>query len=450
MKKDIKYYELNPSQEVVKLQCKYTLHKRVINIITSMSTNDELDFKLMEKAFNLVVERNDCLRIYFAKHNGKLMQYFRDKVVFENIPVQKFSSQEEFDSFINKIKVKPIEYMKGKVIEPYFIVTHDNKYMVLFKLCHLILDVYGINVIYKDLFEVYDALKNNKELPAAPGSFEEIVKKDLIRKNDKVLYEKHREFFTNLLNNRPEPYYSGLHGSNHKLWQKRLAKKNRTMKMFFIKNDTEGFAHPINSETTKRVMQYCKDTGVSPANFLMYTCNLTTSIMNDKIENILPLELSNCRGTITEKKCAGTKVQSIGCYTTFDYNKSFIDNFKAYCDQQVQIYKHIGFADMDFEMLVHKTYNSSFLGTYYSVTYSFIPFTCPAGTEFRVYSNGKCALPAYIAQLYDVDKNEITMVYDIQTQIMNGQDVEKFHNNYLKVINLVIDNPEISLNDIKL
>ena len=39
----IKLYELNHAQEVVKLQCKYTLFKRVINIITSMTSEKELD-----------------------------------------------------------------------------------------------------------------------------------------------------------------------------------------------------------------------------------------------------------------------------------------------------------------------------------------------------------------------------------------------------------------------
>ena len=59
------YYDLNPSQEVVKLQCKYTLFKRVINIVFSSSVDYELDFDLMQKAFNIVVQRNDCLRIRF-------------------------------------------------------------------------------------------------------------------------------------------------------------------------------------------------------------------------------------------------------------------------------------------------------------------------------------------------------------------------------------------------
>ena len=110
-KEEITYYELNPSQEVVKLQCTYSLFKRVINILTSASTEKELDFKLLEKAFNIAVERNDCTRIQFVKRKGKLMQYFRKQVVFKDIPVLEFKTKEEQDAFIEKESIKPIKYM---------------------------------------------------------------------------------------------------------------------------------------------------------------------------------------------------------------------------------------------------------------------------------------------------------------------------------------------------
>ena len=68
---DNKLYELTPSQEVICLQTKYTLYKRVVNILFSATSEKELDFNIMGKAFNLLVERNDSLRIRFIKKNKK-------------------------------------------------------------------------------------------------------------------------------------------------------------------------------------------------------------------------------------------------------------------------------------------------------------------------------------------------------------------------------------------
>ena len=103
-------YELNQSQEVVKLQCKYTLFKKIINILSSMTSEEELDFEIMKDAFNKVVERNDCLRIKFIKKDKKLMQYFSSTQVFEDIPVLEFETKEEQEKFIAKKRKKVIVF----------------------------------------------------------------------------------------------------------------------------------------------------------------------------------------------------------------------------------------------------------------------------------------------------------------------------------------------------
>ena len=182
-------YELTPAQDVPYLQCKYTLFKRVINILSSITLDEDIDFDIMKDAFNKVLERNDCLRIKFFKKKGQLLQYFDEPKVVENIPILDFKTKEEQDSFIAKIRKSGIKFLKGKVIEPYFIKTYDNKNMIFLKVCHLVLDIYGLNVIYKDLLQVYYALKNNKALPEAPNSYEEVIKKDLEKKHNKEAFE---------------------------------------------------------------------------------------------------------------------------------------------------------------------------------------------------------------------------------------------------------------------
>lgn len=443
-------YELNQSQDVVRLQCKYTLFKRVVNIMTSMTVEDEVDFSLMKQALNITIERNDCLRLRFIKKKGQILQYFENDVKFDTIPRYEFKTKEEQEKFINKTKKKAIKYLNGDVIEPYFIKTYDNRYMVLFKVCHLILDIYGITIVFKDLFDVYYALKNNTPLPPSPTLFENVIKKDLIRKHDKEYDAKNHEFFTNLLDSHEEPYYAGIHGNNSKIWQKQLSKNKHTMKMFFVKNDTEGFAHTIEKPLVDRVLEYCKTNNQTPANFLFYLSSICSSKLNNNISNLIPLELCNCRGTITEKKCAGTKVQSLACYTTIDQEKSFKENFDQFSSNQNTLYKHIGYSDQEFQMLLHKVYGASFLETYYSITYSFIPYSLPKGFEFNIYSNGKCALPAYVAQLYNVEDGNILMVYDCQTKIINENDVKDFHEKYLNIIDQVLNNPNILIKDIKI
>ena len=107
------YYELNPSQEVVKLQCKYTLFKRVINIISAMEFDTAFDLEIMKKAFNEVVKRNDCLRLRFKKVNKELKQYFVESDNFDTIPYKEFKTEKEQKAFFDKLAKRAIKYKKA-------------------------------------------------------------------------------------------------------------------------------------------------------------------------------------------------------------------------------------------------------------------------------------------------------------------------------------------------
>ena len=448
--KETKYYELNGSQEVVMLQCKYSIFKRIVNILSSMSTKKAINFDVMEKAFNKVVERNDCLRIRFTKKNKKLMQYFIDKQKFENIPVLEFKTETEQVEFINKLKKKPIKYMKGQVIEPYFIKTFDGKNMVFLKVCHLILDIYGINVIFRDLFAVYEALICGNELPPAPNSFEEVLQKDLSRKNNQERQEQNTEFFKDYFAGTEEPYFAGIGGPNQKIWKKQQSKGKRAMKMFFVHNDTKGYEHHIDKPIVDKVISYCQKNEFSPANFMLYACCLTASKLNNNVPNMLPMLLYNCRGSALEKNCAGTKAQSMCSYMSFDYSKSFHDNLTAFLPQHTKLYRRIGFSDQKMVSILHKTYGGSLMETYYSVAFSFIPYTKPEELQFDMYSNEKCALPAYLALFYDIEQGDILMYYDVQTLITTGENVESFHKNYISVLEQITENPDKIIADISI
>lgn len=443
-------YPLTPSQDVAYLQCKYSLYKRVINILSSVSFTEEIDFELMNKAYKLLVERNDCLRIKFFKKNGKLMQYFSDDTSVKDVRVLSFSTEKEQNDFVLKVRKKPIKYLGGVVIEPYFIKTYDNRSMVFLKVCHLILDVYGINVIYKDLIGIYEALKNNTELPPATACFEEIVKQDVEKTQNAELVQKHVEYFTNIFNDNPEPFYTGVHGPDNKIWQKQRSKHHRSMPIFFFSNDTKTYRHKIDRDTVERVLNYCRNNQCSPANLMFYASSLTLAMLNGNVKNVMPVGLYNCRVSMQEKTCAGCKVQSAGCYTKFNYSLPFEDNLKGFSADQTKLYRHVKFSDRDFESLMHSIYRSSVFEIYYSIAYSLIPFELPEGIEFDMYSNGKGALPAYVVQFLNAKTMEIDMAYDVQTKITSEEDVRAYHSLYLNVLRQVLENPQIKIADIKL
>ena len=444
-----KLYELSASQNVVKLQCKYSLFKRVINILSSVSTKEKLDFDLMKTAFNKVIERNDCLRLMFVKKKGRLMQYFRESAPLNDIPIMKFKSEKEFNDFYLEFRKKPIAYTKGKVVEPVFIKNFDGTSMVFLKVCHLALDAYGINIIYKDIFDVYNAMKEGKELPASPRKFEDLLKKDLPVQLDPSYKQKNKEFFLDFFKDKETPFYTGLHGKDCEIMEKRLAKNKCAMKMFFVHNDTEMAGFHLDEKIVADAMKFCEENKITLPSLLFLINSLTASRINGNRENMMPIEVCNCRGTVSEKNTAGTKVQSLGFYTTFDYSKSFKENMTAFLERQGLLYRHIGYPDTEFEMLMHKVFKYGMLDTLYPFLFSFIPFVKPKGAEIMFYPNGKFALPVYLACMYDVSSHEITVAYEYQTKLLNKELITRFFKNFESVLSQAIKNPEICIADIK-
>lgn len=445
MKKNRVYYELNPSQEVVKMQLLFSLDKRVINILSSATSDEMLDIDLMRQAISLAFMRNDSMHIKFVKRR-KLMQYFDDEATCPVIPYIEFATKEEQDKFIADRKKKAIRYKHGKVVEFYLCKTYDNKLMIFVKICHLIADLYGLNIFYKDLFEVYDALKNDKPLPKPIPKFEEVIKKDLQVKHNEKIKQRNFDFFNEYMRAREEPYYAGVHGLHSKIAKKNFNK--RSMKMFLINNQTESYMKPMDKEKSSKIVDYCVQHKITPANFLFYAVSLTQSKLNNNIKNQLQLELSNCRGTALERSVSGTKTQSLGCYVTMDLEAKLSESIDTFCKNQMLFYRHLGFSDFAFQMLTHKIWKSSNLRTYYALTFSFVPIMKPEGVSFQIYSNNKCALPCYYAVLFDVNTHEMQFIYDAQKKLVCGEDIDRFHTAFEKIVDIMLGTSDPYLKEI--
>lgn len=447
MKVERKLYELTPSQEVVKMQLLFSLDKRVINIVTSATINKPINTEIMKQAINLAVSRNDSVRLRFVKKGFRLMQYFDENATCGEIPVIEFKTKEEQEKFIQKEIKKPIKYMKGKVIEFAICKTYDNKDMVFVKVCHYVLDTYGIMVFFKDMFDVYEALLKKTELPSLPGKFEDIVKKEIEKKNDKNLAQKRLQYFKDYFKDKEEPYYVGIPG----LSTKRAVKyfDNHLMKMFFVNNKTKGYMREIPHDLVKKVIRYCEENKVTPASFMFYASALTLSKMNNNVKNIFPLELCNCRATALDRKCAGTKVQSLGCYIELDGDQTIKENFDKFCRNQNTFYRYIGVSDIQFQQMTHKLWKSSQVQTYYPISFSFIPMSKANGVDFQLYSNGKFALPCYLGIMFDVEDLTMKVIYDAQIELINEEHINYFQNNYECIIKQILNEGNKKLEDIK-
>ncbi|MCQ2397774.1 MAG: condensation domain-containing protein [Sphaerochaetaceae bacterium] len=442
------YYPLTRSQDVVNLQGKYSPFKRLYNILFSISVGRKVEWDIMTKAINLVVERNDCLRLCFEKKDKQLMQYIQDKVVITDIPMYEFKSEEEFTAFIDKYRKPGIDFKHGRMIEPNYIYLADKKeYMVFFKVCHLAVDTYGIANLANDVLCCYDAVESGKELPPAPSQFEQFIIRDIKIKNNKEQLEKDCKFFQDFFKSRPFPRYTGIHSEDNPIWQKQLKKGRKAIKNFMLKSDTVADAKKISADLCKEVERYCTEHRQSMASFMFYVMNMVSSDMHKRVPSY-NLNLCNCRGTVSERKTLGTMVQSQGVLCQFDWDKSFAENFDVFSADENQLLRHIGYPDLEFEDIIRKIYNFGVFEYMEFCTFSFVPMSKINGYDFQLYSNGKFPLPAYIMMLYDTETGEATMLYDCQKILTTSQDIDFFHKKFVSFISAIVKSPSASLSEI--
>ena len=74
----------------------------------------------MTKALELLVERNDCLRLQCEKKGKQNFQYFREKHSIGTIPVKTFSTNGEIEKFVNKFRKGMVNVFKGETFKPVF------------------------------------------------------------------------------------------------------------------------------------------------------------------------------------------------------------------------------------------------------------------------------------------------------------------------------------------
>ncbi len=446
----LKKYDFNYSQDIVHLQTKYSLFKRVANIVFSLTMDDGFDEAVMVKALNLLVERNDCLRLKFVKEGKVTKQYFEQKRVLDHIPSLKLKSYGALDRFLAKFRKKAVDVYKGETLKVVFATDPCGTQMIIAKISHMVADSYGISILISDLLGVYNALLKGEELPPLPAQFEDILQKDNQYRGNEDAVEKDREFFKEYYEKRHphHPMYCGLHGNANDHWLKLKRKGAFALPYFFVKCDTRGYRFVIPASVVQKAQDWCSAHQISMNTFFFYTCAIACSIKNDKAPYQLPLELLNCRATIADRKAAGTKVQSLSVYTTVDYSKTFNENITLLFEDQNELYRHTKLTYLEIQDIEHKLWNYSMMSQITNFAFSFIPVSMPAGVKFQIHSNGKGALAAYIALMLDLNTNEIHTIFDVQTQMCTPEQLIDFQNTYIRVIEAVLAAPDVKLGDI--
>ena len=117
------FYDLTMSQYTIHFSLTYSMNKQAMNCAVCLTTGPDLDFGLLEKAVRTEIARNDCLRLYFKKKDGRVRQYIIGPEEAEKLPLNikyaDFSgkTQKEQEAFLLRDASVPVRYRKDVMVE---------------------------------------------------------------------------------------------------------------------------------------------------------------------------------------------------------------------------------------------------------------------------------------------------------------------------------------------
>ncbi len=175
MKKNIeKVYSLSPMQFGMLY---HTIKDKDSDFYLDQFSYDirgEIDSRLLEKSYNILIQRYDILRTVFVyekieKPCQVVLKEISAKVSFEDISHYR---EEEKEGFLAEYKRKDrdnkFKLTKGMLSRISLVKREESLYTLIISMHHIITDGWSMGILLKELFQIYSSLENGSTIDLKP------------------------------------------------------------------------------------------------------------------------------------------------------------------------------------------------------------------------------------------------------------------------------------------
>ncbi|CDA90270.1 putative uncharacterized protein [Ruminococcus sp. CAG:563] len=449
-------YPLIPPQEMIQFMLKYSFfHKQVTQIPDSIIVSQKIDFDVMTEAFNIEIERNDCLRLVFFKQNGKIMQYFRDPYRIGSVPVYNFKSDEEREKVLTADAQKPIKMLKGEIFRLKYFTTFDGRYGVYINIHHLVMDNAAVFAFFNDLFAVYDHLKNGKPMPKPLGSYEDRIKRELAYVEDKSNLEKEKAAYTEYITRNGEPLYLGVEGP--KLLEAERKKKkdpsiNAPSLFDPIHDKAELTKTTFSPELSEKFFAFCEKNNVSPECLVQLALRMHLSKINNGHLDTYFICLCTRRRTLVEKRSGGTVTAPLPWRVHLEEDDTFMSALDKMADAQVWAFRHMDYPYLEYRDLQRELFNYSAAAGSSTMMFSWMPINEKSinGWEYEYvgYGLGRYIMVLYTFAMKDAHTGCLKISCLHRTKFVSVEDIKALQNGTKRALEIGLENPNISVKEL--
>lgn len=280
--------------------------------------NEKVDTKLLEKAANIYIEKNEVTHYHFDLKDGNPFQALQDYTYFKLESVS-LDSVKSLDNLTTKIVGKPFTLINSDLYKFKLFTLPDGTGGIIAVFHHLIADAWSLSLFISEFIDIYSNLsKGNVEFNSYPAYSEYLSSYEEYLNSSK--FTKDKDYWDSVFDSNPTlTYISNKRGITN-------SSSSRTICSF------------ENSFYTK-ILEYCKDHKCSVYTFFMAIFCIYLAKINSTSSAILGTPVLN-RSNFKEKNTCGMFVTPVPFKIDIDSNITFDKFLNKVSLNQSSIFRH--------------------------------------------------------------------------------------------------------------
>ena len=426
----MKTYELTNPQKSIWLSEQYYKGTNINNICGVLSIHENVNFDILEKALNLLVEKNDGLRMKFLMENNTVKQTIMPYTHI-SINIIDIESEEELNKISHDISYRVFNVFKYPLFTFTMFRLKDNSGGFITCLHHLISDAWTLSLCLNEVLSYYYSLINNIEISSInnPSYLEYIESEKKYLESDKFLKDK--EYWQTHFNQLPEiqSFKTGISSSSS-------SRKSCN----------------INADILNKINNFCKENKISQYIFFLGIFSIYFKNLFNSNQFIIGNPILN-RSNFTEKNITGLFVTTHPFLFDINDNYTFIEHCEKISLDQKNMYRHLKYPyQLTIEYIRKKHHITSNL---YDIIISYQ--NAKANNNAKNINFSSKWIPAnnqnesLMIHLRDTDNTgNISIDYDYLKDIFSDNDIDRLHQRILYIANQILENKNIKICNIEI
>lgn len=395
------------------------------NIAGTLKIKDKVDFDILERAINLLIEKNDCLRLRFIEEDGEPRQYVSE-YKFKKIDYLDFSTRpiEELYAWDEQQTRMPFNLIDSELCYFAMIKINENEAGFYSKTHHLISDAWTMTILGSRIIKYYWQLKNNfLNMDVEPSYIEHVSSEKEYLKSKR--FENDSEYWTNKFECLPEL----------------TVLKTRSSNEISTKTKRKSFVLPI--KLSVKLREYCRNNKVSVFAVFLAALLIYINRVTQKDDIILGTPILN-RSNTKEKETMGMFISTVPVRFKIDELDNFSELVKYVTKELMSMLRHQKYPYSMLQQEIHKKYKMSerlfdILISYQNAIVDIDEEGLQHESRWHFCGHQTESLGIHIN---DRDNNgNLVFNYDFLSDLFYAKEVEFIHDHVIRLLWHGLDNP---------